>query len=413
MKTVVALGQGKRAVCAALAAAVVLWGGGALRAAGRAPAKTPKLRILAGPYLQHVTRTSMTIMWETDRPAYGAALFGEARFLPKPPKGRKKEAPLDRRAAIGRTNTIHEIVLTGLKPQTDYFYQVVSRTPDGAEVRSEVFTFQTAVRPDSPFAFVVMGDTRSSPERFGRLAKLAWGERPNFVLNVGDVVENGENKSQWIKQFLAPAAGLMARAPTYVAIGNHERNAKWYYYYAGYPKPENYYSFDFGNAHFTIVDSNADLRPGSRQYEWLARDLASSRARWKFVAHHHPPYSSDEDDYGDTRVELSTRSDPRTRGLIPLYERYNVDIVWSGHIHDYERTWPIRAGKVDEKRGVIYIQTGGGGAGLENFAPTRSWFTAKTLRNWQYCLVTIHGGTLRMMAYDIDGRMYDFLELRK
>ncbi len=58
--------------------------------------------------------------------------------------------------------------------------------------------------------------------------------------------------------------------------------------------------------------------------------------------------------------------------------------------------------------------TGGGGAELAtNVAPTRSWFTAKVLRNWQYCIVTIHEGTLRMMAYDIDGRMYDYLELKK
>jgi hypothetical protein len=101
------------------------------------------------------------------------------------------------------------------------------------------------------------------------------------------------------------------------------------------------------------------------------------------------------------------------RVLVPLYEKYEVDIVWVGHIHTYERTWPIWQNRVDPARGVIYIQTGGGGAELEDFAPTRSWFTAKLLRNWQYCVVLIQGKTLTMMAYDIDGRLYDYLELQK
>jgi len=266
---------------------------------------------------------------------------------------------------------------------------------------------------NSPFAFVVGGSRRTYPEQFTKIIARAWAERPNFLLNVGDVVSDGNVKEQWLDEYLRPAAELMRRVPTYVSIGNHEKNADWYYKYVSYPKPENYYSFDYGNAHFVIIDSNKGLRPSSEQYKWLKKDLSKSKARWKFVFHHHPPYSSDENDYGDTYRGKSKLGDMNVRRLMPLYEKYRVDVVWYGHIHSYERTWPIRKGKVDRKRGVIYIQTGGGGAELENFAPTRSWFTAKVLSNWQYCLVTIHGGTLRMMAYDIDGRLYDYLELEK
>ncbi len=370
---------------------------------------TEQPKIIAGPYLQHVTKTSITIMWETDTPSLSMVRFGKSRFLPKG----KNSAPLDQQVSSTETNTIHELVLNNLEPQTDYFYQVHSHNNGKQGVESKVLTFQTAVKDTSPFAYVVMGDNRTYPERFKKLAEKAFAERPNFVLNVGDVVSNGANKKEWITEYLAPASELMKRVPTYVAIGNHERNASWFYRYVSYPTPENYYSFDYGNAHFTIVDSNAKLVPGSKQRRWLEEDLASSSAKWKFVAHHHPPFSSDADDYGNTSVESSRRGDPRVQSLIPIYEKYNVDVVWCGHIHDYERTWPIRDGKVDQAKGVIYIQAGGGGAELENFAPTRSWFTAKVLRNWQYCLVTIHEGTFRMMAYDIDGRMYDFLELKK
>lgn len=364
--------------------------------------------IIAGPYLQHVTQTSMTIMWETDQPCTSAVECGEAEWVAK-----RQPVPLKNIVKENEKKTIHEIVLKDLKVQTNYFYRVSSANNDGVKVASQIYTFQTAVRQDSPFAFVVIGDNRTYPERFARVITLAWAERPNFVLNVGDVVTKGSVKEQWIKEYLQPAAELMRRVPTYVAIGNHEGNADWYYKYVSYPAPENYYSFDYGNAHFAIIDSNKNLSKDSEQYKWLDKDLRRSKARWKFVAHHHPPYSSDEDGYGDTHRGKSRLGDMNVRQLVPLYEKHNVDIVWYGHIHDYERTWPIRAGKVDQSRGVVYIQTGGGGAKLADFAPVRSWFTAKVLRNWQYCLVTIHDGTLRMMAYDIDGRMYDYLELKK
>jgi len=364
--------------------------------------------IIAGPYLQHVTQTSMTIMWETDQPCTSIIEYGRAERLRK-----NDPIPLKNRIEESKKKAIHEVVLKNLAPQTNHLYRVSSANAGGSKTESQIYTFQTAVHRETPFAFVVVGDNRTYPERFAKVMARAWAERPNFVVNVGDLVTDGNVKEQWIKEYLEPAAELMRRVPTYVAIGNHERNADWYYKYVSYPQPENYYSFDYGNAHFAMIDSNKNLSAKSKQYDWLKKDLAGSRATWKFVCHHHPPYSSDENDYGDTYRGSSELGDKNVRQLVPLYDQYKVDIVWYGHIHDYERTWPLRAGRVDQKNGVVYIQTGGGGAELENFAPTRSWFTAKVLSNWQYCLVTIAEGTLRMMAYDIDGRMYDYLELKK
>lgn len=360
------------------------------------------LKIIAGPYLMDFDQTRMTVMWETNLPAPSKVLYGE-------------EAPLTSEIARPEPATIHEVVLEGLKPETSYYYQILSTDSAGKEVTAEVATFMTAVHPDTAFAYCVMGDHRTYPDRYEKIADLAYAERPNFVINVGDVVSNGTVKQQWIDEFLFPARKLMARVPTYISIGNHEKNADWYYKYVSYPKPENYYSFDFGNSHFTIVDSNQPLVPGQDQYKWIEQDLAQSNATWKFVVHHHPPYSSDENDYGDTvkKFEKTDRGEVDMREVTKLYDKYDVDLVWVGHIHDYERTWPLTDGKVDQENGVIYIQTGGGGAELENFAPTRSWFTAKVFRGWQFCSVAIHGKTLRMMAYDIDGKMYDYLDLAK
>jgi len=88
----------------------------------------------------------------------------------------------------------------------------------------------------------------------------------------------------------------------YPCIGNHEKNHAHYYKYFSLPKPEYYYSFKYGNAEFFVLDTNTlrDLSPKGEQYPWLEKGLAASDAKWKFVYHHHPAYSSDADDYGNT-----------------------------------------------------------------------------------------------------------------
>ncbi len=361
----------------------------------------PTVEFLAGPYLMHVTQTSIRIMWETAVPSSSEVLYGPSA------------AELTNKAT-GRDNvTIHEVHLTGLKPQTIYFYQVRSKSADGAVGRSDVYCFRTAPHRNTPFAFCVVGDTRTYPDRYAQICELCWRERPDIVINVGDVVSNGNVKEQWLREWLLPGRKLMAYVPMYVAIGNHERNAHWFYDYVSYPEPENYYSFDYGNAHFTIVDTNQPYKPGSKQYQWLEHDLANSKATWKFVFHHHPQYSTDEDDYGNMYSGPSDLGDVDTRVLVPLYEKYGVDMVFYGHIHDYERTWPLIGGKPVTKGGVIYVQTGGGGAELEDFGPHRSPFTAKMYSGWQYCYLTVHGRYLRMVVRDINGRMIDWLELHK
>ena len=205
----------------------------------------------------------------------------------------------------------------------------------------------------------------------------------------------------------------MARVPVWVAIGNHERNSDWFYKYVAYPEPENYYSFDYGNAHFLIVDSNLDLAQGTEMYKFIEDDLANNDSKWTFVAHHHPPYSSDENDYGNTYKESSTLGDPKVKQLVPLYEKYGVDVVWLAHVHTYERTWPIKNDQIDPKNGVIYIRSGGAGGHIEDHAQTRSWFTAKLRPEYNYIIVNIHQDKMTVMAYDINGNLFDYIEIKK
>lgn len=357
-------------------------------------------QIIVGPYLQFATQQRITVLWETNQKATTRVDYG-------------RQVPLTEKVVLSEPQRMHEVVLKGLAPQTNYFYRVVSVTEDGVELASEIYSFQTAVKEETAFAFAVIGDTQNNPPVWGKIAEGIWRERPNFVALCGDIVGTGSNTYEWINEFFAPSASLMGRIPIYTVLGNHEGDADNYYRYMANPEPEYYYTFTYGNAQFFMIDSNRSLAPGSEQYTWLERELAQSTATWKFAAHHHPPYTSDENDYGDTYQGPALEGDPRVQPAISLYEQYGVDIVFFGHIHDYERTWPIKGGKVDQEDGVVYVQTGGAGGSLENFAPTRSWFTARVRRDHHFSLVLIHEGTLQFQAIDLEGRLFDQFEIRK
>jgi acid phosphatase type 7 len=248
-----------------------------------------------------------------------------------------------------------------------------------------------------------------------RIADAAWKRRPNFVMHLGDVVDNGKDKSEWVEELFRPCAELFSRVAVFPAIGNHEQNDPQYYKYFAVPAPKYHYRYRYGNADFFSIDTNKKkLGKGSEQYEWLDGELAKSDAKWKIVYHHHPCYSSDNDDFGDTfKGKKSSFGDPRVQSLIPLYEKHKVDIVFNGHIHVYERTWPLRGGKVDRKNGTIYITSGGGGGSLEDFTPTPTWFKAQTRSVYHYCYITIHGGRLSLRVFDENDTLFDTMELDK
>jgi len=90
-----------------------------------------------------------------------------------------------------------------------------------------------------------------------------------------------------------------------------------------------------------------------------------------------------------------------------------VDVVFNGHIHVYERTWPLRGGKVDRARGVLYVTSGGGGGKLETFAPVPTFFKAQCRSDYHFCYVTIHGGRLCLKAFDHRGTLFDSFDVDK
>lgn len=356
----------------------------------------------AGPALTFMSRTNAHLTWETDRPARAVVRYGT-------------RLPWDRTLNLPETRPIQHAVLPGLTAETAYFYQVTAIDERGEEIESGPLTFKTAVGEDSPYGFAIIGDTEARPHVNDRIAKAIWGERPDFILNVGDLTDGGQehHKFEWNLEYFLGMNQVLGRIPLFPVPGNGESDLHWYRRYHGMPQPADRYTFRYGNAEFFMLDSNRPMGPGSEQHAWLEERLRASTARWKFACHHHPVYSSDEDDYGNTWRGPSALGDANPRGAVALYERYGVDIVFYGHIHAYERTWPMLDGQVQTQHGVRYVQTGGAGGNLENFTPTRNAFSNKLFRGHHYCLIRIHQDHLTFQMFDTDGRLRDAFDLRK
>jgi acid phosphatase type 7 len=360
-----------------------------------------KPHFTVGPILQMMKKDQVTLLWETDRPMKAKVQYGRTSGMIKS-------------VDINSANRLQELTLTNLHASTPYFYRVVAIDDDN-EIDSGMLTFQTEVNEGEAVTFAVIADTEARPHISDRIAKQIWGQRPHFLLINGDLTDGGQepNRYEWVYEYFASMTQLFSRVPSYPSIGNGESDMVWYTRFHALPQPENYYTFTYGNIQFFMMDSNRDMSPGSEQYKWLEEQFAKSTSTWKFVAHHHPTYTSDEDDYGDMFKGPSKFGDSNVRDILPLYEENGVDAVWFGHLHSYERTWPIRNNRVDKKNGVMHIQTGGAGGNFEEVGPTRPFFSFSNLREHHYCVVRIHGNHMDFSMLDVDGYLRDHFVLEK
>jgi hypothetical protein len=213
---------------------------------------------------------------------------------------------------------------------------------------------------------------------------------------------------------------MLGDTPFFTAIGNHEvqvggsEGCGYHAYKDVFHLPDNgtgghseeYYSFDWGNVHFVALDSNAYLQTDTTQKNWLTYDLQHTSQPWKIVFLHTPAYSSG-----------SSGSDPDVQKyLVPIFEANNVNLVFNGHDHDYERTYPIRGGVRTsiENGGIVYITNGGGGAYTEPIS-TPSWFTAQTPDHEtnEFVNVIVNDCLLQINAIKINGGSLDSYEINR
>ena len=237
----------------------------------------------------------------------------------------------------------HMVEVSGLKPGEKYCFRVGDASRGWW---SDVGTFEMADNSDS-FTFFHMSDTQSGTpkqyETFAEVADTAFALYPDakFIMHTGDVVDSGKNFEQWNWLFNA-ASDTLLNTVMMPATGNHEEDMDnatvENFLLTDYPQQDTtngvYYSFDYNNAHFMVLntnDLNSDNTLGTKQLEWLKADAAASDKTWKIVALHKAVYSNgshyDDDDVTALRKQLST-----------LMPQLDIDVVLQGHDHVYLRT---------------------------------------------------------------------------
>ncbi|MFC1714490.1 metallophosphoesterase family protein [Candidatus Poribacteria bacterium] len=348
---------------------------------GQIAVNTTKAEIIRGPYLCDVTKESIAIGWET-KEASGTVVeyTTDAQYAAS---GGAYDEQAEEPGDVKR----HKIILRNLMPSASYHYRVVS-DPDEGEDNS----FHTAVEWSEPFTLIAYGDTRTNPADHQVVVDTIIEHQPDLVLNSGDLVDNGNVLGQW-DTFFDTAKDLLKGTPYYPTLGNHDNNAQNYYdlFYlptAGGKEDEQWYSFDYGNAHIVCLDS--EVLYSADQLSWLEDDLAraASTAQWIFVNFHHPPYSS-----GKHGSEFASMPE-----WIDAFERYGVDIVFSGHDHIYERS---------VNNDIWYIVTGGGGAPRYSVNAKPNPYQVYAESTLHFTKVRVDGAQLTLEMIRPDGTVGD------
>ena len=345
---------------------------------------------IKSPYLQGGDHDWVTVSWETNVAGFGRVRWGLAPD--------KLEGEV---AAPEIAGAHHEVTLTGLPPNATIYYRAETDPVKGstARVDAPVRSFRSQPQKGETYRFIAYGDVRTNPDIHAALTRRMWDDAlaadARFVVNTGDLTELGSPWDGWQREFFEPALPIMRRLPFFASLGNHEGNHEAYYHYMALPGNEAWYTFERGDAAFFAINSSGDFEAGSAQWRWLDEALAASKARWKMVFFHHPPFScTPERKPGDLRVQTH---------LMPLFEKHHVDLALMGHDHLYGRSRDIN--------GVRYVITGGGGAPA--YPSEADAINEVCVTAHHYLVVEVAPDHLSWTANAIDGRQLDAFTLTK
>ncbi len=335
-------------------------------------------KIEGGPFVVNVTQKSATVVWIVDG--------GEVDFRPQSGTDSVASPALQ----------VEKTTLAGLKPNTRYEYEIA-----GSEVKG---SFKTPPSPtdSTPFQFLLYGDTRTRHDVHRRvMAEILKQPIPDFVLQSGDMVEDGNDNSLW-PIFFDIEKDLLRQTVFYPSLGNHERNTN--YFRDFFQHDPSYYSFDWGNGHFIVIDSDiANVSASQRerdafwaeQTRWLEDDLATHQdADFRFVIAHHPPF---------TAVARRQGDNPHMTALVPMFEKFHVSAALFGHDHNYQHYL---------QNGIHYIISGGGGAPLYDVSKPPEGITQKVISIENFVMVSVNGKTAHVKAVDIDGNTLEEFDIR-
>ena len=390
-------------------------------------------------------------------------------------------------------HVVYRTALNNLVSGSTFLYRILQNG-------KEVFTAEAQAprSADQPFRFVAFGDIGAGTPEAKQIANGVFNAKPNIIFVPGDIVYDYGLIAEYQTKFWpiynadkvdAVGVPLMRSVPFVAAVGNHDSDSRdldkrpdalaYYDYWdqplngpegkeggayvpelkgseankkafanaAGnrYPRMANF-SFNYGNAHYTILDADTYVDWTDKELtDWVAKDLEDSKdMTWHFVVYHHPGFNSSREHYEQQQMRL----------LAPIFEKGNVDVVFNGHVHNYQRTYPmyfkpdnkgtLLVGGKDAKtirgrvvtgrwtldksfdgqtnthpKGVIYVITGAGGQELYNPEQEKdidSWqkFTDKFISTvHSFTVVDVNGTTATIQQQDAEGKKLDAFVITK
>jgi uncharacterized protein YjdB len=297
----------------------------------------------------------------------------------------------------------HLQTITGLTPGTKYYYKVtVNGTTKTGSFVTPPATSATSVK------FLAYGDTRTHPASHDAVAariNATCNSDPGYqsvLLSVGDLVSSGYNESPWNDEFFnysyPQLMNMFATIPYMSAVGNHELSGSSTLFNKYFPYNfvggRYYYSFDYGPAHFAVVDQYTDYTEGSPQITWLKNDLANSTKPWKFIYFHVPGWSAGGGHENEIKVQ---------QVIQPICVTYNVPIVFAGHNHYYARA------AVPNANGTVTQHVTAGAAGAPLYVPNSSYpYIVLGTSQYHFCKISIEDNSnLKFEAVNTSGTVID------
>ena len=285
---------------------------------------------------------------------------------------------------------IYQVQLSGLIPGTHYYYRI------STELEEIIGNFISSNTDSADLVFYAFGDTRSGPAVHDLIAASILSQTiieintQTFVVSTGDLMDYADEQNLQENEFSPEHTRLrtlLSSFPVVNVMGNHDDIALFKKYFP-YPFTPSYdWSFDYGPAHFTIINQYFDLTQGSKRWEWLRDDLSTSTKPWKFILLHEPGWSAGPHDNNQMVQEI----------IQPLAEEFGVSMVIAGHNHYYARAVVNR---------VVHLTTGGGGAPL--YTPGTGWpWVERTIKAYHYVKIKIIGDTLIIQAISPQGDILD------
>ncbi len=295
------------------------------------------------PYLQIPTPNSMTVRWQT-----GTGIIGKLYY------GNSVSSLTENKTENENEKIYHEVKLTGLNPDTKYYYSVEGPSKGNEDQYFITPPVSGTSKPVSIWVISDFGQTNTS-DNSRRLETIAqWRSYNNnsyhasFVLSLGDQSED-DAIYQIQHNYFSQLENVLKSSPLYTTIGNHDNHDSLYNYVRTFTLPseaeaggvpshtKKYYSFDYSNIHIVVLCTEIyDDANFKAQAEWLKTDLDDNKKEWLIACMHQPFHSGGY--HPSDEVETAQK---RRETWLTLLEDHGIDLILQGHNHVYERSFLV------------------------------------------------------------------------